>query len=112
MQLCQLEFLSNFHVVAGNQHAQAAVMVLPAGDSTGGPDNRHSDSDQWLYVVSGEGEAVVEQQRSPLRRGTLLLIERNEAHTITNLGMEPLQTLNFYVPPAYSLQEGKPPESD
>lgn len=87
-------------------------MVLAKGDSTGGPDNRHPDSDQWLYVVSGEGEAIVEQQHQRLQPGTLLLVERNEAHQITNVGDEPLQTVNFYLPPAYSSPTGQPPERD
>ena len=112
MQICRLEFESNFHVVAGNGRSQAAVMVLPKGDSTGGPDNRHPDSDQWLYVVSGEGEAIVERQRQRLPAETLLLIERNETHEITNVGDEPLQTVNFYAPPAYTSQEGQPAARD
>lgn len=112
MQICQLEFQSNFHVVSGNDRAQAAVMVLAQGDATGGPDNRHRDSDQWLYVASGEGEAVVEEQRQPLQPGTLLLIERNEAHQISNTGERPLHLVNFYVPPAYSASSGRPPERD
>ena len=112
MQVCQLEFQSNFHVVVGNDRSQAAVMVLSKGDSTGGSDNRHPDSDQWLYVVSGEGEAIVEQQRQRLRPGTLLLIECNEAHQIANTGDKPLKTVNFYVPPAYSSRAGQPPERD
>ena len=30
------------------------------------------------------------------------LIEKGEAHRITNTGRSPLVTLNFYVPPAYT----------
>ncbi|GAA5507916.1 cupin domain-containing protein [Novipirellula caenicola] len=112
MQRRQLEFLSNFHVVAGNERSQAAVMVLAKGDSTGGPENRHESSDQWLYVVSGEGKAVVEQQDYVLKPGTLLLIERNESHAIINQGNAPLKTVNFYVPPAYHGREGAPPSHD
>jgi mannose-6-phosphate isomerase-like protein (cupin superfamily) len=77
-------------------------MVLAAGDREGGPDNRHRGSDQWLYVVSGTGAATVNGKRSPLAAGTLLLIERGEAHEIRNTGRAPLRTLNFYVPPAYT----------
>ncbi|MEZ6097732.1 MAG: cupin domain-containing protein [Pirellulaceae bacterium] len=112
MQICQLEFQSKFHIVVGNDRSQAAVMALAKGDSTGGPDNRHPDSDQWLYVVSGEVEAVVERQRKRLRPGTLLLVERNEAHEITNAGDEPLEIITIYVPPAYAPQAGKPPTRD
>ena len=113
MQRVALQFQSNFHVVSGNSRSQSAVMVLNPGDSTGGADNRHPSSDQWLYVVEGEGEAIVEQQKHELKPGTLLLIERNEAHEIANRGTELLKTLNFYVPPAYDASgEGLPPERD
>ena len=35
-------------------------MILADGAGTGGADNRHAGSDQWLYVVSGTGRATVE----------------------------------------------------
>jgi mannose-6-phosphate isomerase-like protein (cupin superfamily) len=82
-------------------------MTLAAGDSEGGPDNRHRGSDQWLYVVSGTGVAVVNKRRYPLRTGTLLLIEHGDTHEIRNTGAEPLRTLNLYVPPAYT-EDGDP----
>ena len=97
-----LRFGQGFRVAAGNRRSQAAEMVLPAGASEGGPDNRHRGSDQWLYVVAGTGVAVVKGTRIPLRRGSLVLIERGEAHEIRNTGRRPLRTVNVYVPPAYT----------
>lgn len=41
---------SDFEVIAGNARSQAAIMVLTPDTSTGGPDNKHEESDQWLYV--------------------------------------------------------------
>jgi mannose-6-phosphate isomerase-like protein (cupin superfamily) len=76
-------------------------MVLEPGDSEGDASNRHKGADQWLFVVSGRGTAVVNRRRLPLREGTLLLIERGDRHQITNDGRRPLRTLNLYVPPAY-----------
>lgn len=77
-------------------------MVLDPGGSTGGPDNRHRGSDQWLCVVSGEGTAIVDGKQHALSTGVVLLIERGEIHEIRNGGDAPLETLNIYVPPAYS----------
>jgi len=37
-----------------------------------------------------------------LRERALLLIEHGDKHEIRNNGSEPLRTLNFYVPPAYT----------
>jgi mannose-6-phosphate isomerase-like protein (cupin superfamily) len=98
----QLRFGRGFSVILGSRKAQAATMVLAPGDCEGGPDNRHRGSDQWLYVLSGSGKAIVKGKRQPLRAGTLLLIERGATHEIRNTGRAPLKTLNLYVPPAYT----------
>ena len=76
-------------------------MILVPGQTEGSSDNRHRGSDQWLYVVSGTGRAIVKGKRCRLQAGTLLLIEQGETHEIRNTGRSPLRTLNVYVPPAY-----------
>jgi mannose-6-phosphate isomerase-like protein (cupin superfamily) len=77
-------------------------MTLAPGETEGSPDNRHRGADQWLFVVSGTGVAVVDGERVELRAGTLVLVVRGETHEIRNTGDEPLKTLNVYVPPAYT----------
>lgn len=90
-----------FKVIGGTGRSQAATMILEPGRSTGGTENRHVASDQWLYVVSGAGKAIVGRRTVPLRAGALLLIEAGEEHEIVNTGTEPLATVNIYSPPAY-----------
>jgi mannose-6-phosphate isomerase-like protein (cupin superfamily) len=102
MKRKQLRLTSDFRVVLGNKHSQAAEMVLPPGESEGGPGNRHRGADQWLFVVSGTGQPIVNRHKYPLKPGTLLLIERGDEHEIKNTGREKLATVNFYVPPAYT----------
>jgi mannose-6-phosphate isomerase-like protein (cupin superfamily) len=102
MQHKHLQFGQGFSVVLGDKHSQAAQMTLAPGESEGGPDNSHNGADQWLYVVSGTGVAIVIKERVELREGTLVLIQRGDKHEIRNTGKTPLKTLNFYVPPAYT----------
>ncbi|HYM69564.1 MAG TPA: cupin domain-containing protein [bacterium] len=90
-----------FDVVAGTDRSQAATMVLAPGESTGGEDNTHPESDQWLYVISGAGRATVGGRTCALDAGTLLLIEAGEPHEIRNTGTASLVTVNVYAPPAY-----------
>ena len=97
-----LRFGKGFRVAIGNPRSQAAEMVIPPGDAEGGPGNRHRGADQWLYVVSGRGLALVNGKRYTLSPGTLMLIERKDKHQIKNTGRGLLRTLNFYVPPAYT----------
>lgn len=101
MKQLQVTFQDDFEVLASTSRSQAAVMVLAPGESTGGPDNKHPDSDQWLYVVSGVGRATINGQIVHLQPGTLLLIEAGEGHEIANASDAPLETINFYAPPEY-----------
>lgn len=102
MQRKHLRFGRGFRVALGNSRSQAAEMVIAPGDSEGGAKNRHRGADQWLFVVEGTGTARVNGKRYPLIPGSLLLIEHGDRHEIENTGSEPLRTLNFYVPPAYT----------
>ena len=104
MKRKQLRLRSKFAVVLGNDRSQAAEMVLAPRASEGGPHNRHRGADQWLYVVSGTGRATINGHRYRLRERTLLLIERGDTHQVENTSRsEPLVSLNFYVPPGYSM---------
>jgi mannose-6-phosphate isomerase-like protein (cupin superfamily) len=78
-------------------------MTLKPGQSTSDePVNEHPRCEQWLFVVSGTGRAIVGRRRAKLGDGSLLLIEQGQPHRITNTGRRPLVTLNVYAPPAYT----------
>src|SRR3954465_12472795 len=93
-----------FKVLPSTGDSQAATMMLKPGQSTSDePENEHAKCEQWLYVVSGTGRAIVGKKRTALKDGSLLLIEKGEAHQITNTGRRnPMVTVNFYAPPAYT----------
>ena len=92
---------AGFRVLGGTERSQGAFMMLAAGESTGGPNNRHVSSDQWLFVASGSGTAIVEGERVALAAGDLLLIVAGEGHEIQAAGEAALVTVNVYAPPAY-----------
>jgi mannose-6-phosphate isomerase-like protein (cupin superfamily) len=106
MRRDSLRFGRGFRVSIGNDRAQAAQMVIAPGGREGGADNRHRGADQWLFVVAGIGQAIVNGKRYPLRPGSLILIERGDRHEIRCTGRTDLKTVNIYLPPAYS-QSGK-----
>jgi mannose-6-phosphate isomerase-like protein (cupin superfamily) len=95
-----LRFGSGFRVLLGNQQSQTAQMTIPPGGAEGGPNNRHTGADQWLFVIAGTGEAIVNGVHVDMREHSLVLIEQGEIHEIRNTGKEPLRTLNFFVPRA------------
>ena len=102
MKKKHLRFGEGFRVAFEVRKTQAAEMVLAPGDKEGGDDNRHRNADQWLYIVSGTGRAIVGEKRIALKPGLLLVIERGERHEVKNTGRGLLKTLNFYYPPAFT----------
>jgi mannose-6-phosphate isomerase-like protein (cupin superfamily) len=94
-----------FEVLLSSRSAQAAMMTLRKGHSSSDePEDEHPKSEQWLFVISGAGQAITGKRRTKLSPGSLLLIEKNEPHQIKQTGTAPLVTLNLYVPPAYTKQ--------
>jgi len=101
MKQLKVDPRQGFHVLARTERSEAATMVLDPGQGTGGPDNTHDRSDQWLFVLSGRGRATVGGSQADLEAGSMVLIEAGEPHEIENTGDGPLRTLNFYAPPEY-----------
>ena len=101
------QLFAPFKVLATAESGQAAMMVLKPGESTGEPDNEHPQSEQWLYVIFGNGRLKAGTRTITILQGSLVLIEKGETHQVSNNGRRPLITLNFYAPPAYNA-EGKP----
>ncbi len=94
---------SFFKPLYATSDCQAAMMTLKPGQSTSDePENEHPRCEQWLFVISGTGRAIVGKKRVSLKQGSLLLIEKNELHQVTNTGRAPMHTINFYAPPAYT----------
>jgi len=104
-----LDLEPGFAPVLSLRGVQVAQMTLAPGEHTGGPANRHAGADQWLYVVAGAGRAIVDGNEQALRPGSLLVIERGEAHEIRCSGEAPLRTLSVYSPPAYDAQGDRLP---
>ena len=92
---------ATFRVVGGTERSQAAFMTLVTGERTGGPDNRHPESDQWLFVASGSSSAIVEGDLVPLEAGDLVHIAAGEAHEISTGNDAALVTVSAYAPLAY-----------
>ncbi len=100
MKHIKVNVKKGFHVIAETKRSQAATMAIVPGESEGGPDNYH-DADQWLFVLEGEGHAVVEQKKISIQQGSLLQITAGEKHEIINDSEQVLKTLNIYAPPEY-----------
>jgi mannose-6-phosphate isomerase-like protein (cupin superfamily) len=61
----------------------------------------HEESDQWLVVLTGHGEAISESGTQKISPGDVVLIPAPEKHQFKCTGDEILKMITFYGPPGY-----------
>lgn len=81
-------------------HSQLVVMTLQPGEEIGM--ERHSDGDQFVRVEAGEGEAILDGERHPLRDGSAVVIPAGAEHNVVNTSSDTaLRLYTIYTPPEH-----------
>ncbi len=90
-----------FKVKETGDELQTAIMTLKPGAASGPMSNEHAQSEQVLYVISGEITAEVGNRTWVMRSGDSTIVPRKVPHRFRNEGTEAAITFNVYGPPAY-----------
>ncbi|MDP3998451.1 MAG: cupin domain-containing protein [bacterium] len=84
-------------VLETGQHTQVVIMSIPIGGEIG--EEVHVDHDQVLYLVEGEGEVVLNDEKAPYKKGDLVLVNAGTRHNFVNTGSADLKIITTYSPP-------------
>lgn len=87
------------HEIVTGRHSQVVLMSLPPGEQIG--EEVHADVDQTLIFVAGEGEAILDGERSPITANTLYFVPAGIRHNFINTGSGPLKLYTIYAPPEH-----------
>jgi len=79
--------------------SQLVVMSLHAGESIGAEVHQ---VDQLIYIVKGEGAALIDGIREEFEKGSVLCVPAGETHDVINTGDEPLKLFTVYAPPQHA----------
>jgi len=83
--------------VTGGERFSAGVVRLEPGK--GHERHTHPDSDEILYVISGEGEQEVADESRDIAAGDMVFVPEGVEHGTWNTGWETLVLLAVYAPP-------------
>ena len=83
--------------VTGSERFSAGVVRLEPGK--GHERHSHPDSDEILFVISGEGEQEVGDETREISAGELVFVPEGVEHGTVNTGWETLVLLAVYAPP-------------
>ena len=86
-------------VVITGEEMQIVVMTIQPGEEIGA--ETHAGHDQVLFFVDGEGEAVLDGERSRVSAGDLSFVHAGVHHNFVNTGSSPLRIVTAYAPPEH-----------
>ena len=87
----------------------AGMVVLEPGK--GHERHTHPDSEEVLYVLSGEGTQTVAEDEREVSSGDMIYIPAGVEHSTVNSSWEPLRFLAMYGPPGPEAEIRDSPEA-
>lgn len=91
-----IKFLSEPQVTGAQRFSFGAVVLAPG---KGHERHNHSGCEEIIYVVSGEGQQMLDDQPAvTVRAGASIYIPAAVYHSTINSGWEPLRLLVVYAP--------------
>jgi mannose-6-phosphate isomerase-like protein (cupin superfamily) len=86
-------------VLFTTERSQLVLMSLKPGEEIG--EEVHEGIDQVLAFVEGEGEAVIEGERAPVRAGSVVVVPGGTRHNFVAGAGSTLKLYTVYTPPEH-----------
>jgi mannose-6-phosphate isomerase-like protein (cupin superfamily) len=97
-------------VLVTGAHMQVVVMTIPPGGEIGA--ETHPDTDQALFFVDGDGEAILDNEAMAVSAGDLVFVRAGVHHNFVNTGDQPLRIATAYAPPEHEHGTVHPTRAD
>ena len=92
---------NNFrHVIFTGAHSQLVLMSLLPEEEIG--EETHTTSDQILFIVTGNGEAIVNGKTTNIEKHSVVYVPANTKHNIINKGEEDMKLYTVYAPSVHT----------
>ena len=83
-------------VLFTGENSQFVVMDIKPGEDIGEETHRHVE--QTLFLLRGEGKAVLNGEERPFRAGDVVVVTPGTRHNFINLGEVSLKVFTIYAP--------------
>jgi len=86
-------------VLYTGKNLQLVLMAIQPGDDIG--EEIHKDRDQFFRIEKGEGEIIIDGNRSKIKSEDAMIVPAGARHNVVNTGDKPLQLYTLYAPPEH-----------
>lgn len=83
-------------VLFTGEKSQLVVMTIPPGGEVG--EEVHDHVEQTLFFLEGEGTAVLDGERAPVKAGDAVVVTPGTRHNFLNSGDAALRLFTVYAP--------------
>ena len=89
---------TNFRkVLFTGAHSQLVVMSIPPGGEVG--EETHPHVEQTLFFLSGSGVSILDDVKTPIVAGDVVVVTPGTKHNFLNTGVEDMKIYTVYAPP-------------
>jgi mannose-6-phosphate isomerase-like protein (cupin superfamily) len=85
------------HVLYTDDRSQLVVMSLLPNEDIG--EEVHVDSDQFLRIEAGTGQAIINGESHEIGDGSAIIVPAGTKHNIINSGSNEMKIYTLYTPP-------------
>lgn len=86
-------------VLYTGKHLQLVLMTIQPGEEIG--EEVHEDHDQFFRIEKGEGEILIDGNRSKIKSDDAIIVPAGARHNLVNTGDKALQLYTIYAPPEH-----------
>lgn len=62
------------------------------------PAHSHPNSEELIYIITGSGKVMIENEVGPVRAGSAVLFEQGKVHILKNTGDVEMKVVCFFAP--------------
>lgn len=91
-----MRWLANKNALQAKNLSVCVIRVLPG--ETVKPAHSHPKSEELIYIITGNGKVMIENEVGSVRAGTAVLFEQGKVHMLKNTGDEEMKVICFFAP--------------
>lgn len=91
-----MRWLADKDSLQANNLSACVIRVLPG--ETVRPAHSHPGGEELIYIITGTGKVMIENEVGDVRAGSAILFEQGKVHMLRNTGHEQMKVICFFAP--------------
>src|SRR5689334_1710872 len=91
-----MRWLANADSLPAKNLSVCVIRVMPG--ETVRPAHSHPNSEELIYIITGSGKVMIENEVGEVKAGSAILFEQGKVHMLRNTGDTEMKVICFFAP--------------